>query len=247
MAWALLAAALGIVGYGVAHGGGFSARFAALVGRTSRSRVVLGWAMGTGITYGLSSLVALALLGRGSAVAIMPDELAQAAWGLGLPARSDATVAATLGGCALLGAAGGVAILWVRRRMGRGAIGLRYRSPAAATSRGEAPAAIALALAAGVGEELFFRLLLPLLFALTIGSANAGFAVSLVAFTMLHRHQGTVGMVAVAITGAALTYLYLLTGALWVLVVVHVAIDLNALILRPWLTRPLSSSAASPS
>ena len=51
---------------------------------------------------------------------------------------------------------------------------------------------------------------------------------------LLGTAQATLG---VALVGAALTYLYLLTGRLWVVMLVHVAIDLNALILRPWMTR----------
>jgi membrane protease YdiL (CAAX protease family) len=129
----------------------------------------------------------------------------------------------------------GLVALLVLRRIGRTPAGIRYRSPAAMRGPSEWPGAVALSLAAGIGEELFFRLTLPLLVAMVTGSGLAGFAVGLVAFGASHRHQGWVGVLATGIVGVFLAGLYLLTGRLWLAMLVHVVIDLNALVLRPML------------
>lgn len=232
----LLAAALLIVASGLTGGRSVAARIAALGTPTSRPRVILGWAAGTFVSYGATALLALGLLGRMGQVVRMPAELRVSARALGLPAEADGAtllwlVATLLGGMAL-----GLLLLWWRVRRGKPPIGLPYRSPATAQVRGERLPAAVLAVSAGVGEELFFRLVLPLLVALVSGSALLGLTVSLVAFAALHRHQGVVGTVAVAFVGGWLTYLYLLTGALWVVMVLHTLIDLHALVLRPWIT-----------
>ncbi|WP_374942345.1 type II CAAX prenyl endopeptidase Rce1 family protein [Sphingomonas sp.] len=233
LAGALLAASLAIVGYGWWTGKGFAGRIAALAGPTSRARMIVAWAAGTWVTYGLSSLLALILLGQIDAVATMPPDLQIVAWRFGLSGGSDAGMLLWLGACLAAGVVAGVAVLALRNRLGKRPIGLAYRSPAAARVAGERLPAALLALSAGVSEGLFFRLLLPLLVALVFGSAALGYAVSLVAFAALHGHQGRVGMIAVTLVGAWLTYLYLLTGALWVVVLLHVLIDLHALVLRP--------------
>jgi membrane protease YdiL (CAAX protease family) len=52
-------------------------------------------------------------------------------------------------------------------------------------------------------------------------------------FGAVHRYQGWPGMIATTLTGAALAALYGLTGALWVAIAFHIAIDLNTLVVRP--------------
>lgn len=237
LAAALLMAAAGIVAFGLRTGGGISRRIARLLPQGTRPRAIRSWAIGTAVTYGLTSVVALVLLGRLDAVGTLPVELRSAALTLGLPGGTDTDVLLTMAGSAALGGAIGIAILLLRVRRGRGAFGLRYRSPAAARSGDEMPAAALLAVSAGVSEELFFRLLIPLLVATVFDAPVAGVAFGLAAFVALHRHQGIVGMAAVALVGGALTIVYLLTGMLWVAMAIHILIDLNALILRPWLTR----------
>lgn len=229
----MLAGALAIVAASLWNGKSVAAQVAALIGAGSRRRAIFGWAAGTAVAFGASSVVALALLGRLDAIAAFPDELAVIAWGLGLPGHADMT--AIVDGALYMGAGAvlGIVILAVRRWRGRPPIGLRYRSPAAMRDRGDLVPAFALALAAGVGEELFFRLLLPLLFVLVFGWGVQAFVAALALFVLLHRHQGRVGMVAVGLLGAVLTALYLDTGALWVVIVLHVLIDVNALVLRP--------------
>ena len=233
LAAALLIVALGLIALGWITGRSFPARLAALMASRSRTRGIVAWAIGLFVTYGVSAFFALAILGRIDAIVTIPPPLSQAGRSLGLPGYADGATLALLGASMAMGAMLGVILLLLRRRSGKGAIGLRYRSPAAAEARGERVPAMLLALSASISEELFFRLLLPLLVAVVTGSGLAGITLGLAAFVMQHRHQGIGGMIAVTLIGAVLTALYLGTGLLWLAMLVHVAIDLNALILRP--------------
>ncbi len=235
VAVALLTAMLGLVVWNIWNGRGFSARLADLIGRTSRKRAVFGWAAGTAILFGWTSVMALMLLGRGGAIVTMPFELQMAAWRLGLPGEADPGDVRWLLLCLCGGLVLGLVALLILRRVGRVSAGIRYRSPAAVRGPSEWPGAVALSLAAGIGEELFFRLTLPLLVAIVTGSGLAGFAVGLVAFGASHLHQGWAGILATGLVGAFLTMLYMAIGQLWLAMLVHVVIDLNALVLRPML------------
>lgn len=84
-------------------------------------------------------------------------------------------------------------------------------------------------------EELAFRLAIPLLVARLTGSALAGFALGTALFVALHRYQSWPGLIGVTITAAVFTVGYLATGALWLVMLVHAAIDVIALAVRPWL------------
>ena len=91
----------------------------------------------------------------------------------------------------------------------------------------------ASAVSAGITEELYFRLLVPLAIAELTGSAIAGFAVATILFALAHRYQRWLGVLATGLVGALFAWLYLQSGALWVAMVAHAAVDLNGLVLRP--------------
>lgn len=185
--------------------------------------------------FALPALAGLAALGRLDALAAMPPEF--------LPARialatlvggtlAPAELARVTGIGVLLG---GIFVALVERRRRRPA-GLGDVEAVMPRTRAELPWAAALSLSAGIGEELFFRLLLPLLTAIVTGSATAGFVVATVLFGWAHRYQGRVGIAATMVSGALLAAAYLLTAAFWVAIALHIAIDLNALVLRPVLS-----------
>ena len=94
------------------------------------------------------------------------------------------------------------------------------------------PAAL-LSVIAGLCEELFCRLVLPLLVALVGGGAVLGFGMSAALFGLAHRYQGAVGIAATATVALLLSAAYLLTGQLWVAVVLHTTLDLTGLVVRP--------------
>jgi membrane protease YdiL (CAAX protease family) len=94
-----------------------------------------------------------------------------------------------------------------------------------------------MAVNAGVSEEVFFRLLLPLLLVLVFGSAVLAFAVAGIVFGLAHVYQGWVGVLATFVLGLVLAGLYLATGSLLAPIAVHVVIDLVGLVIRPTAAR----------
>lgn len=192
------------------------------------------WALRLWLTFALPTVLALLLLGRVDALWRMPPEFAPVA----ALARSWGLFEA---GPILLGLLLGVVLstCLTRRRVRRGERP-RYvgRSPRLPVTPGEFPAAALLAVSAGVTEELYFRLLLPLLVTIVTGSALAGVAVAALAFGAVHRYQGWIGMAATGLTGLFLSGVYLASGQLWLAMACHAVIDLNAVVIRPWLGRP---------
>ena len=100
-------------------------------------------------------------------------------------------------------------------------------------NRAELKYGAALAVNAGVVEELLFRLALPALIFGVTGSAVAAVAVSIVIFGLLHVYQGAPGIIGAVIMGAAFMTIYLATGSILVAIVVHALFDLRSLVLIP--------------
>jgi uncharacterized protein len=90
-----------------------------------------------------------------------------------------------------------------------------------------------LAINAGVVEEVFFRLAMPALLFGIIGNGPVAFLCASVLFGMLHIYQGAVGVVATTVLGLLLALIYVLTGSIVVVIVVHALIDLRSLVLVP--------------
>ena len=229
---ALLAAAgLAIVAWFVRGGRGGMRALATLDRGQARRRYRRTIGRGV-VAFGLSSVVGLGLIGRVGALWQVPAEL--------VPLRAPLLAVAEAAGyvdAVVVGIAAGevllVAMLLVRRARGKraampiGGAGLMPRDP------GELRWAALLAVTSGVIEELFFRLLLPLVVAMATGSAVMGLVVAVAAFGAVHRYQGWRGMVATGAVGLVLAAVYLGSGRLWLAVAVHVAINLNALVVRP--------------
>jgi membrane protease YdiL (CAAX protease family) len=78
--------------------------------------------------------------------------------------------------------------------------------------------------------------------ALACGSGAVGMGVGTAAFAAMHRYQGWAGMAANLVGGALLAALYMGTGSLWVAIAVHALVDLNALVLRPWVASRVRAS-----
>jgi len=230
----LTAALLAIVAQSWRRGPGIAAIVARHFGRETRAGLLRGLAAGTAVSYAVPAILALLLLGAGDAIVTMPAALRRAARSIGLPASADEIP--YILACLVIGATLGILILAVRRLRGKRPIGLAYRSPLAAREPAERGGAALVALSAGVSEELFFRLALPLAAAPLLGGGLGGMAVATLAFALAHRHQGWLGILLTGVVGGWLAWLYLLTGALWLTVLLHVAIDLHALVLRPWIS-----------
>jgi len=225
---------LAIVAQGQFGRRSLAARVAARFADGDRRWRTFGWAVGTGATYAVPAIVALLLLGRLDTVVTLPAEFTAFARGQGLPAAITAETA-EIAGSLFLGMLIGTALVVAARLLKRRPSRLLYRSPAAARGWHEAPAAAALALSAGISEELFFRLALPLSVATATGSVVAGLASGAAAFGLAHRYQGAIGLVLTSLVGAGLAWFHLWTGALWFAMAVHTTVDLHALIVRPWI------------
>jgi membrane protease YdiL (CAAX protease family) len=82
-----------------------------------------------------------------------------------------------------------------------------------------------LGLTAGVTEEVIYRGYLIWAFSLIMPQWGAAL-LALVAFTSMHAYQGPRGILPVAMAGAFLTVLYLLTGSLWPGIALHAWLDI---------------------
>lgn len=91
----------------------------------------------------------------------------------------------------------------------------------------------ALSINAGIVEEVLFRLAMPaLVFAFT-SNAIIAVVVSVLVFGGLHAYQGIAGIVGTTIIGALFMLIYLATGNIFVVIVVHALFDLRSLVLIP--------------
>lgn len=231
-AWLILAALLAAYLWYVRGGG-----VASDPGRIGRYR---RWMRRAPLAFGATSLLALLIGGRLGTLFHLPSEFMIAAacarhlagFG-GDPVALELAVLGGFGGGVLLG----LAIAWWRKRRGKRQFIMGNLDRLLPRTGHELRWTAMLALVAGLIEELFFRLTVPLFATLATGSAPFGFGLALALFVFAHRYQGRLGMVFSAIAGALLTILYLATGALWFAMLVHALVNLNGLVLRPALIR----------
>ncbi|MDQ0839612.1 CPBP family intramembrane glutamic endopeptidase [Sphingomonas faeni] len=201
----------------------------------SRQKTYRLWIAKAAIAFVLPAIVGLALLGRLDAIVTVPREFdALRSLLPSLAGDSRAELFGMIGGSALGGLVIG-AVLATRRnwRILRTIGNVGSLLP---RNRPEIMHAAAMSIAAGISEELAFRLFLPLLVALVSGNAFAAFGVAIAVFGAMHRYQGRAGVIATTLVGALMAAIYLMTGELWLAMLLHALIDLNSLALRPALT-----------
>ncbi|MBB5714230.1 CPBP family intramembrane glutamic endopeptidase [Sphingomonas aerophila] len=185
------------------------------------------------VFFGLTAAAALLLAGRPEAAVRMPGEFAPAAvfaavWtGIPFPVALPVSflVLAMIGGGVVAGL-----IARVRRREPMTLGDVSGMVPRRVSDLGWGAL---VSVVAGVGEELYFRLALPLVLSLLGIGAIWAFVGSALLFGWAHRYQGVLGITATAVIALLLSATYLLTGQLWIATVLHVALDLNGLIVRP--------------
>ena len=208
-------------------------RFAALTESADRIRRFQRWVIGAFLAFGAGGVLALWSLGRLADLLRMPAEFAPAAAAIG-GSRNDHIFGVTFGVIFVLGI---LVMTWRRAMRGqalrlRGAPGVVALLPRNATERAWLGL---LSVNAGVTEEIFFRLLVPLLLYTVTGSLSGALAGGCVIFGLIHAYQGIVGIVATTVLGGVFTVIYLGTGSLFIAMAVHVIIDLNTLVVLPWL------------
>ena len=201
----------------------------------SRQKTYRLWIAKAAIAFVLPAIIGLALLGRLDALVIVPREFdALRSLLPSLAGDSRAELLGMIGGSALGGLVIG-AVLATRRnwRILRTIGNVGSLLP---RNRAEIAYAAAMSIAAGISEELAFRLFLPLLVALVSGNAFVAFGVAVAAFGAMHLYQGRAGVIATTLVGALMAAIYLMSGELWLAMLLHALIDLNSLALRPALT-----------
>ncbi|PZO73401.1 MAG: CPBP family intramembrane metalloprotease [Sphingomonas taxi] len=201
----------------------------------SRQKTYRLWIAKAAIAFVLPAIVGLALLGRLDAIVTVPREFdALRSLLPSVAGDSRAELLGMIGGSALGGLVIG-AVLATRRnwRILRTIGNVGSLLP---RNRPEIMHAAAMSIAAGISEELAFRLFLPLLVALVSGNAFVAFGVAIAAFGAMHLYQGRAGVIATTLVGALMAAIYLMTGELWLAMLLHALIDLNSLALRPALT-----------
>lgn len=200
------------------------------------------------LAFAAPALLALALLDGWAALVLLPVAFLPVAQFVPILSASD-LLPTILAGIPFGAAVVGLRILHLRRRGRPLPLTMIAPTPLAARAPRELLPAAVTALVAGVTEELAFRLAIPLLIARLTGNSWLGFAVATAAFAALHRYQPWWGQVGVVLTALVFIALYLSTGALWLVMLLHGLIDVMALAVRPWLAgfgAAPSSSAASP-
>ncbi len=86
----------------------------------------------------------------------------------------------------------------------------------------------ALSISAGICEEILYRgyLMLYISSAIAIEGMWLAALLSSLAFGLAHTYQGPKGVLRVSLLGLVFAGLYLLTGSIWLLIVLHAGIDL---------------------
>lgn len=100
-------------------------------------------------------------------------------------------------------------------------------APFAPRERADAPWFFAAAVTAGVCEELLMRGYLLAYLGAYVATVPA-IAISSVVFGLAHTYQGPRGVLKTGVIGLGLAVLYWATGALWVPMLLHALIDVNA-------------------
>lgn len=91
----------------------------------------------------------------------------------------------------------------------------------------------ALSINAGIVEEVLFRLAIPALLFAFSGNALLAVIVSVLIFGGLHAYQGIAGVIGTTIIGALFMVIYLATGNIFAVIVLHALVDLRSLVLIP--------------
>lgn len=188
------------------------------------------------LQFTLPPIVGLLVLGRIDAVLALPPEL----WSASAMLRGDAPavpidplLTSVFGLAVLVAIPLGALLTWRRLRKGKGAPAYLARfSALLPRDRDEVLLGAAISVAAGIGEELFFRLLLPMLLAIFIGGIPA-VLVAVMLFGLAHSYQGWKGVAVTTLVGILFTAMYLMSGSLVIAMMFHATIDLMTLAIRP--------------
>jgi len=218
--------------------------FKSLTRTEDRLCVLRRWTLRSFLAFLGSSLVVLLLLGRLDSLIHMPAEFRSLSERLSgfLPGHGSQGVGSgfLVGfGAAMVGGAVAGAIIagmLARRKKGRPSLPTDIE-PLLPRNKDERLWTALLGANAGPGEEIFFRLMLPLLLVAVTGNPILAFALAAMIFGLLHLYQGWFGVVVTSLAGLFFTVVYLATGNIWIAALIHALMNLNTLWLRPLLSQ----------
>ena len=217
------------------------APFKLLASTADRQRRFRVWIAKAFLFFAGGALIALALLGRWHTLYALPPEFSD----LARVILSTAPPRTLLSAEFLGGLIGGVLASVAIGALASKALGARKKptmvagdlQPLMPRSSAEIAHFVLFSVNAGFSEELFFRLLLPLLITIVVSNALVAFLAAAIIFGLVHVYQGWVGVVATTILGLLLSALYLGTGSIWIAIVAHALLDVINLVVRPTLAR----------
>ncbi len=208
-------------------------RFREIEDSARRQRVFLRWARNACLMYLGVPLLGLALIGRLDALWDLPVDLFGPV--LLVTPELEPDFLGVMAGAVVTGGiigAGLAMLLRKRRKQPRTVPGLDI-TPLMPRSRAELLRVIPLAMNAGISEEVFFRLYLPLLITLCGAPPAFAFIAAVLIFGLLHRYQGWLGVIVTTVLGAIFALLYLGAVTLLAPIAFHLLINFNSLVLRP--------------
>jgi membrane protease YdiL (CAAX protease family) len=94
-----------------------------------------------------------------------------------------------------------------------------------------------LSIAAGINEELLFRVAVPVILIGILPDPMIAIAVSIIGFGLMHIYQGASGVLGATFAGTGLMYMYLITGNIFTSMLLHAFIDTNSIVLQPLIAR----------
>jgi membrane protease YdiL (CAAX protease family) len=244
MSFVLLAAVAALLAWFMRTDLAEYAAFKALTRTEDRQRVLRRWTLRSLLFFLGSALAVLLILGRLDSLVHMPAEfrplsarLSGLLFGHGSKGAGSGFLigfGAALAGSAIACAV--IAALLARRRTSSPPARADIE-PLFPRNKDERRWTALFGANAGPGEEVFFRLMLPLLLVAVTGNALLAFALAAAIFGLLHLYQGLFGVAATALAGLFFTFVYLATGSIWIAALLHSLANLNTLWLRPLLAQ----------
>lgn len=225
-------------------------RFKNLSSSLERQKAYRKWTLESFLLFGGSSLIGLLILGKFKLLNTLLPAFAKVIPAQSLPSSRDSGSSFMLGILTSVLISGVIVGVFLRIRA-------QKKKPQSSLVIGDVEAllprnnkerlwASLLALNAGFSEELFFRLFLPLLIYLVFNNALFALVVATLIFGLVHYYQGWAGVVITMLLGTVLMVIYLATSSIWVVIIIHALIDLNNLILQPWLQKRFLASKNIP-
>jgi uncharacterized protein len=242
----LLVVSLAVLWWFVRNDASEYAAFKRVTDTAGRQRFYRVWVLKSFLALFGTSIVCLLILRQLQALLYLPDAF------IPLAARLGADMPTTglldkefLAGCAAGAMVVGILLgVLIAKRLKTSHATLGDIEPLMPRNGAETGWAALLSINAGLSEECFFRLVLPLLLIGVLHNPLLAFISATILFGLVHIYQGVVGVVLTTLVGAVLAGLYLWTGSLLITIAAHAGLDLFGLVLRPTFMRLLHRPTA---